>query len=511
MRIELFQVFRNFKLKIKIFLIFFVLLLLIVDLGSLSVTSVREVQSSTSTIAEELVPRLIQTSTVKDNLNLAILSAYDYVSTGNPASKQDYKKRLQATVSAQIQLFLLSQSDADFEFTTSFETSINEIHESLEELIEAYELGASPDLIQQKLSIVSQRRDEFANFLETEIQGKVQQQTKTQQEKTADQVRSTMINVAVVAGIAFLASILLYAFIRQSITRPLQELSAVAEDIGRGKFRAVTLDSKDELGLFADTFNTMLQRIAATQESLKYELEKTKQLDRQKTEFLSIAAHQLRTPMAGIKWVVNMAVGGDFGEVPVEAKEQLGKGLQNIDRMITLINSLLDVTEIETKGFAFELKPDDVVMITKEVVDELEHFAKDTGVTIVLQMPPKPIAFAQVDKEKIKMALHNLIDNALKYTPKGGTVTVSFAEIGKQVQVIIADTGYGIPPEEQGRIFTKFYRGSNIQTVQADGSGLGLFIVYQIVSGHEGEVEFESEVGKGTTFTITLPANKSPV
>jgi signal transduction histidine kinase len=243
---------------------------------------------------------------------------------------------------------------------------------------------------------------------------------------------------------------------------------------------------------------------------LKIELEKTKKLDRQKSEFLAIAAHQLRTPMAGIKWVVSMAVEGDLGKMPEEAGVQLGKSLENIDRMIALINSLLDVTQIETKGI--ELKPEgaDPVALLRDVASNLEHAAQEAKLTLAIAEPKRPVPKIKVDVEKIGMVFRNLLDNAIKYTPKGGTVTVGFAQRGDQVEISVSDTGYGIPKAEQDRIFTKFYRGSNIQTVVADGSGLGLYVVSQIVKLHDGSVAFESEEGKGTTFTISLPVYVEP-
>lgn len=505
MRIAIFQLLHDLKLTVKIFVIFFILLLLIIDLGSLNITSVRDVQVETNKIADELVPRLIATTEIKDNLNLAILSAYDYVTTGNPASKSEYKTKLKTALNAEIQLFLLSESTADFEFSTSFQDSINAINSALEELVTTYEQGGTTEDVRAQLTTVSASRDAFALFLETEVEGRVQQQTHFQRTEMESQVRRTLMNVSIVGLIALFSSIMLYAFIRQSITKPLQELSAVAEEIGKGNFRPAHVDSKDELGLFAETFNTMIARILVTQDELKNELEKTKKLDRQKTEFLSIAAHQLRTPMAGIKWVVNMTASGDFGEIPSDAKEQLGKGVQNIDRMIALINSLLDVTEIETKGFTLTKKPEDIVAVAKEVTEELDLFAKNGEVTLELKTPTSPLSPIAIDKEKMKIVLHNVIDNAIKYTPKKGTASVVFEEKDKSIFIHVKDTGYGIPPEEQERIFSKFFRGSNIQTVQADGSGLGLFIVQQIVQSHDGQISFESEVGKGTTFTISLP------
>ena len=475
------------------------------DLGALNITSVTDIRTDTKHIADTLIPRLIETSAIKDRLNAAILSAYDYVQTGNPESKKQYEDELGSALVAQINLFYLSSSEADFEFTTSFQTHINDINDAIDELVTIYESGQTTSDIQVQLGVVAERKDSFSKFLEEEIETKVRDESIQEREQTDQRVNQTIINVVIVGFISLLSLGMLFSFTRTSITEPVQKLTEAAESAASGDFRFVNIDTRDELGLFADTFNTMTQHIKATQESLTIELEKTKQLDRQKTEFLSIAAHQLRTPMSGIKWVMSMAVDGDLGKLPDEAKEQLGKGLENVGRMIKLINSLLDVTQIETQKFTFNFLPHDPVQLVKESCADLEQAADQAQVSIKINEPATPLPLVAADAEKVGIAFHNLVDNAIKYTPKGGTVSVDFTVEEDEVIFAIKDTGYGIPEVEQDRIFSKFYRGSNIQTVQADGSGLGLYIVHEIISRHDGRVDFESSEGNGTTFTISIP------
>lgn len=496
---------RNIRLRLKFALIFLILLVLIVDLGALSYTSVTDIRADTERISDVLIPRLIQTGSIRDNLNDAIQAATDYVETGNPASKKDYEEKLNQALVAQIELFYLSQSSADFEFTTSFQTYINDINESLERLISLYEAGAAAEDVDQQLTVVSKQRAEFGTFLEEEIELKIQEEAQSERERTDQRVQTTIINIAIVGIISIIVFLMIFFFLRQSITKPIGQLTEVAEDIGKGNFRAVEIDSKDELGLFASTFNTMTTRIKATQEALVVELEKTKKLDKQKTEFLSIAAHQLRTPMSGIKWVVSMAVEGDLGELPEDAKTQLAKGLDNINRMIVLINSLLDVTKIETQEGKYQFIAGDLQTTIQEVVSSLEPNMEEAGVKVVMEEPAEALPLVQIDKEKIKMAFRNVIDNAIRYSPKGQEVAIRFRVAGDMVEVDVSDQGYGIPQKEQERIFTKFYRGTNIQTKQPDGSGLGLYVVGQILRSHEGSVSFESEENTGTTFTFALP------
>ena len=499
------QSLRNLKIKYKVLLIFVVLLLLMVDLGALNISSVFDIRQDTQRIADRLIPRLVETTAIKDNLNSSILAAYDYVQTGDTESKQLYEQYLGDALTAQIQLFYLSSSEADFQFVDSFQEHVNGINSALSDLITTYESGATQKEIQAQLEIVSQERDTFAEFLRTEIELKVQEESQQEREATDAQVNWTMINVIAVIVIALIAVILLYNFINSSITKPVQKLTQAANDIGHGRFPLVNIDTRDEMGLFAETFNTMTQRIKATQESLQIELEKTKKLDSQKTEFLSIAAHQLRTPMSGIKWLVNMVAEGDLGPVSEEATEQLLKGRENIDRMIALINSLLDVTQIDTETLQYEFAPKDIVAVTTEVFEELEHAAQEAGLHAKLHAPDTQLAPVFVDIDKIKMALRNVIDNSIRYTQKDGNVDITFTQQKDTMRIDVKDTGYGIPENEYDRMFTKFYRGTNIQTVQADGSGLGLYVVKQIIDKHDGDIEFTSAVGKGTTFSIELP------
>lgn len=496
---------RNLKIKYKVLLIFVVLLLLIVDLGALNISSVFDIRQDTERIADRLIPRLVETTAIKDNLNSSILAAYDYVQTGEPESKQLYEQYLGDALTAQIQLFYLSSTDADFQFVDSFQDHVNGINSALSDLIATYEAGSTEQAIQAQLEVVSTERDEFAAFLNTEIELKVQEESLQEREATDDRVNWVMINVIGVIVIALVAAIALYSFINSSVTKPVQELTRAANDIGHGRFPLVNIDTRDEMGLFAETFNTMTQRIKATQESLQIELEKTKKLDSQKTEFLSIAAHQLRTPMSGIKWLVNMVAEGDLGPVSEEATEQLTKGKENIDRMITLINSLLDVTQIDTETLQYDFLPHDAVQVVTEVFEELQHAAEEAGVKAAVHAPESETAPIYVDVDKIKMALRNLIDNAIRYTQKDGTVDITLKQLRDTMQIEITDTGYGIPNNEYDRLFTKFYRGTNIQTVQADGSGLGLYVVKQIMDKHDADIEFTSAVGKGTTFTIEIP------
>lgn len=497
---------RNLKIQYKISLIFIVILVLMINLGVLTITAVDDIRANTDTIAAQFVPKIIHTSELKDSLNISIAAAYDYIQTGNPKSKELYQTKLQDALRAQVQLFLLSKTSDDFEFTSSFEEYINNTTNSVNDLVTSYESGASDAVIQEKVNVVSTNRDVFIDFLDTKISTKIQADSAAVQKQAQTQFRQTILMVILAILLAIVTMLLLYSFIRRSVAQPIEKLTLASERIGTGDFSAnIPIEGNDEIGVLSQTFNTMSQHIEQAQAALETELAKTKLLDKQKTEFLSIAAHQLRTPMSGIKWVVQMTLDGDFGEINEEAKKQLQLSMENVDRMITLINGLLDVTRLETQGFEFQFANTDILPLFTDSEKDLFQAAEKNGVTVSIETPSDPLPQINMDAEKISLVTHNLLDNAIKYTPKGGSVRVQFSHDAEHVTFTVTDTGYGIPKNEQDRIFSKFFRASNIQTVQADGSGLGLFMVSQIVKRHGGTIRFESEENAGTTFFVTLP------
>ncbi len=230
-----------------------------------------------------------------------------------------------------------------------------------------------------------------------------------------------------------------------------------------------------------------------------------KEIDEMKTEFISVASHQMRTPLSAIKWVIKMLLDGDMGPLNVEQMDLLGKGYQSNERMILLINDLLNVSRIEEGRFQYRFSRNDLGEIVQRVIEEMQPDIKARGVIFRYQQSMSILPKASIDEQKMHLVVQNLIDNAIKYTPKGGKVEVSLGLDNDQLRFKIADTGAGIPARQQDRIFSKFFRADNVIRMQTEGSGLGLFIVKNIVEGHQGEVTFESKEGVGSTFTFTLP------
>lgn len=235
-------------------------------------------------------------------------------------------------------------------------------------------------------------------------------------------------------------------------------------------------------------------------------LTREKEIDKLKSEFITIAAHQLRTPLAAIKWVFKLVLDEEAGKINEEQKQYLTKGYQSNERIIVLVNQMLDVSRIEEGRFGYSFSKENFLETLNEVVDSLQGQIKEREINLEIKTP-KEVPLMTLDKSKITLVLQNLLENAVKYTPSNGKVKVSVEVNTKNLKVSIKDNGVGIPADEQKKIFTKFFRAQNVMRMQTEGSGLGLFIVKNIIQQHGGDISFTSTEGKGTEFKFELPLN----
>ncbi len=232
-----------------------------------------------------------------------------------------------------------------------------------------------------------------------------------------------------------------------------------------------------------------------------------RELDRQKTEFISIASHQLRSPIAAIKGYASMVVEGSFGPVPDNLSEPLGRILESGKRIAIMVDDFLNVSRIEQGRMGYALHPVDLVPLVHEVVDELRIVAEGKGLSLSLEVSAGGKVMVLGDESKLRQVFLNILDNAIKYTKEGSVhMMLAIIETHKAAFVEIADSGIGIPLEEQGRLFHKFARATNANEATVYGTGLGLYIAREIIKSHNGWIHITSSgAGKGTTFTIELP------
>ncbi len=230
--------------------------------------------------------------------------------------------------------------------------------------------------------------------------------------------------------------------------------------------------------------------------------------DLTKTEFISTVSHELRTPMTSIKGYADLMLIGAAGAVNENQQRFLSVIKSNADRLSILVNDLLDISRIESGRVKLELRPLAVESLLEAAVASLRSKFEEKHLTVQVALPEGDVLRVQADRDRVIQILTNLVSNAYQYTPTGGGVTLSAHEAGEFVQIDVADTGIGISPENQSKVFERFYRVDDPDVNESPGTGLGLAIVKSLVEMHEGHIWLQSEVGKGTTFSFTLRAVK---
>ncbi len=235
------------------------------------------------------------------------------------------------------------------------------------------------------------------------------------------------------------------------------------------------------------------------------DITKEKEIDKAKTEFVSLASHQLRTPLSTVNWYSEMLLAGDVGELSTEQKTYLEEIYKGNQRMVDLVNTLLDVSRIELGTFLVDSKLTDIKALTRGAINEQTIQINEKKIKLTCTFVKK-LPRIQADPKLLRMVIQNLLSNAIKYTPDDGTIAVSFSLADtKNVVLKISDTGYGIPDNQQDRIFTKLFRADNVIGKDTEGTGLGLYIAKSIIEQSGGKLWFESKENNGTTFYATLP------
>jgi len=220
-----------------------------------------------------------------------------------------------------------------------------------------------------------------------------------------------------------------------------------------------------------------------------------------KTEFIKIAAHQLRTPLTAIRWAFENLAKQENKEI----KGIIDEGLDLSERSLKIINDMLTVSEMEEGRFGFSFEEEDVAGLVSSVIERAKPIAEERDIRLSFAAPDAAV-LAKIDSERILIAISNLLDNAIRYNTKGGSVAVTIDDaVLESIKISVSDTGVGIPKSDLSRIFSKFWRGEKISEMEPSGSGLGLYIAKNIIRAHGGEIGIDSEPGRGTTIWFTLP------
>jgi PAS domain S-box-containing protein len=232
---------------------------------------------------------------------------------------------------------------------------------------------------------------------------------------------------------------------------------------------------------------------------------KEKEVDKAKSEFVSLASHQLRTPLSAIRWYTELMLDKSSGKTTKKQKEYLKEIMSGSQRMIDLVNSLLNVSRLETGTFKIEPVESDIIKVSKEILKEIKIIAKESNVKLTSKFE-KDLPEIKIDAELMTIILQNLLTNAVKYSHvKNGKVNFNLTKDDKSLIMKIEDNGLGIPENQQDKVFTKMFRADNAKKAEVGGSGLGLYLIKLVIDKIGGEISFESEENKGTTFTVKIP------
>lgn len=254
--------------------------------------------------------------------------------------------------------------------------------------------------------------------------------------------------------------------------------------------------------------NTHLeQRINSATKELRASNKRLVELDAMKDEFVSMASHQLRTPLTSVKGYISMVLEGDAGKISKQQRQLLQEAFTSSERMVHLISDFLNVSRLQTGKFVVDRKESDLAEVVKQEVANIKQIAQSHQVRVEYKQPARfPVLY--LDEGKIRQVIMNFIDNAIYYAPDSTLIKVALSVEDGEAVLRVIDKGMGVPEEAQSKLFTKFFRAENARKQRPDGTGVGLFLAKKVIDGHDGEIVFESTLGKGSTFGFRLPIKK---
>ncbi len=392
-----------------------------------------------------------------------------------------------------------------------FSYSLRDDYQDLEKLKPGNELHRKMPAIRAKLQ-PKHRMEEFSSLIQSVSEGhtyQLRERHKTFlkneaefQRYTRDQLNYLEKKLLYYGSLAMfimaLGFIGLQLFVQRAIIRPIHDLGRKMTDFLNDRYTyQFSVPSNDEVGRMQSTFNSLAQRVISNMEQLR-------SLDQAKSEFLNIASHELRTPLTSIKGSLSLMRSGVVGKMNEMADNLLTIAENETDRLIRLINDILDLAKIEARKLPLHQDWHSFNSLVETSLKSLQGLAGQAEVKLVAEaMPPMDV---YMDSDRVQQVLTNLLSNAIKFSPKEGVVVVR-AEITAKNQLLVEvrDSGRGIAPEDQEAIFQKFRQATNSRNPLVKGTGLGLAIAKALVDQHGGEIGVKSIPGEGSTFYFTLP------
>ena len=336
-------------------------------------------------------------------------------------------------------------------------------------------------------------------------------------------IQAAIWRTVVLLVVFLMAAIATSVLLARNLAKPIEAIQVAAAKIGSGSLdQRIKVSSRDELGALADEFNRMAARLQASYAGLEQQVqERTRELARalaelddksreleaashHKSEFLANMSHELRTPLNAISGFSQVLRKELYGEINEKQAEYLDDVLASARHLLSLIDDVLDLSKVEAGQIELQVEPFSLPAALERGVVMVREGATNGGVRISLSSDPG-IDTVIGDERRVRQVVFNLLSNAVKFTPAGGTVDIATAQLDGEVRVSVSDTGPGIAPEDQERIFEEFQQASAGKE-QREGTGLGLALSRRLVELHGGRIWVDSELGKGSTFVFTLPA-----
>ncbi len=333
-----------------------------------------------------------------------------------------------------------------------------------------------------------------------------------------------LLTLTIIVG---LAMVWFWITVFRTFTRSLAQLTQAITKMSQGdlsqKVDTSYLFFKDEITILSENFNLMAQNLSDLSTSLEDQVEqRTQELteardtaisaDRSKSEFVSIVSHELKIPMTSIKGYSDLMLSGATGQLSENQTSFLTTIRTNVNRMATLVSDLADISRIESGNLRLEPRNVPIWDVIDEVVTLTRPQITKSNQTITVDIPLE-LPKGWCDRNRIAQVLTNLLNNANKYTPEGGAIIVHAILDNDMIQIKVEDNGFGIAPEDQQKLFSKFFRSADDKVREAPGTGLGLSITKNLIELQGGKIWFESEFRKGTSFFFTVPIStdgKSP-
>jgi len=354
------------------------------------------------------------------------------------------------------------------------------------------ETGArdSAAVMRQTLEQQFSEMDPRLNRIERAIAG----QTGRDLEQAESVARRAASTTLMALALALAATIIIGALLTRTLLRPIALLRRGMATVAEGDFDPnvrIPRERPDELGDLARSFSTMTEQL--------------RELDRLKAEFVSVASHEIKTPLSVIRGYVTLLADGIYGEVNEQQTKTLEAVSAQTDRLTRLVHRLLDVSRFEAGGARLELREIQLRPFFEELTADFRVLAVQKGIDFPVRLADDLPGTLVADEDRLNEVLGNLLSNAFKFTAEGGTIQVEARRSDGGMQVEVRDTGVGIPPDKLPHVFEKFYQVENEAQPRSVGSGLGLAIAREIVEAHGGTIGAESEVGRGTRFRVFLP------